>query len=113
MIRVSVNICIHKLTYTCIGTRWISTSKASFLCVFYKRLKRTNSKKKNVYTYWYKQNVFITLRKLYIETGDILIFLLCARLMAALVRLGAEKQEKTLGYFLSFSIRLYLFFVLP
>jgi len=30
--------------------------------------------------------------------------------MAALGRLGAEKQEKMLGYFLRFSVRLYLFF---
>jgi hypothetical protein len=58
-------------------------------------------------------NVFITLRKLYIETGDILICLLCVRLMAALVRLGEEKQDKMLGYFLSFSVRLYLFFSFP
>jgi len=109
MFTVSLNIFQHKLIYTCIDTRWISTSKVPFLCVFYKQLKRSNSKKKNVYTYLYRQNVFITLRKLYIETGDILICLLCVRLMAALGRLGAEKQEKMLGYFLCFSVRLYLF----
>ena len=56
MITVSVNIFKRKLIYTCIGTCWTSTSKALFLCVFYKQLKRTNSKKKNVYTYSHKQN---------------------------------------------------------
>jgi len=33
MIAVSVNIFRHKLIYTCIGTIWIATSKAPFICV--------------------------------------------------------------------------------
>jgi hypothetical protein len=39
-------------------------------------------------------NVFVTLRQLYVETGDILICLLCVRLMAAIVRLSAEKERE-------------------
>jgi len=112
MITASANIFKHKLIYTCVGTLWISTSKAPFLCAcFITSSNRPIARTKTyIDTRTSKTNVFITLRKLYIEARDILICLLCVGLMAALVRLGAEKQEKMLGYFLPFSSRLYLFY---
>ena len=81
-----------------------------FVCSISSSNRPTARRKTYIHTCTSKTNVFITLRKLYIETGDILICLLCVRLMAALVRLGEEKQEKMVGYFLSFSVRFYLFF---
>lgn len=108
-----MNIFTNKLIHTHIYWQTLDSNfKGSLsLCVFINSSNGPTVRRKTyIYSYSCKQtNVFITLRQLYIETGDIFICLLCVRLMAALVRLGAEKQEKMLCYFLSFSFRLHLF----